>query len=992
MIKTSNKKGIFKQLLCVLIALAICLPLVLSPVGAIAASDDVAKRPEQIAVSVTSTPQTSMYVTFTTVNLSMTSAYVLVNEKGETETTRFDATRTQTAVTNSFITGVTSKLYWRTTLTGLTPNTEYEYLCVSADGGGEYEGVKHRFTTAIEKGDKEEFSFIFVGDPQINSTGAGKAWSTVTQFIQDNVPDARFLYIAGDLTDVAADEGQWEGFFNQPGMSAQRNNNYENMVGSIALAPAQGNHDSGAAIAYNGHISTPDIFAGQGSANRSVYSFDYGMLKMIVLCNNGGTVPSTMQLNFLREEVAAAKAAGQWTAVCWHGNPYTGASHLEGLAGLRRTMSPLLAELDVDFTMAGHDHVFARGQVDAQGNKAASHVELAPRHFAGEKIDNVPLYVTAPTASTLKFYSTGSYVPQNNPLLSGYDPCAPDYGFLDITSARNPGHEQNPYGPRTSTAFHPSYTVVTVNNEEVRFDTYMFPYNATTDVAGEVYLFDSYTYSRCAFEEAEETAVQFGDEFMYKGKTADTIDAGAFDMDATTGWTQAQTAIGFGNPEIGSGLKLSAVIPAGNGANQRGEELYTATYFKKEFTMPEDFTARFASGLSGTHRIGGGGMIMYLNGMEVYRFNMNNLASTDENCQIGYNVDWDLYNGKRTIATDRKFEVLSDYSAQNSGYASTNPELGGLTEAGSRVNLIGALRSGANVLTCVVFQRAATNNTLWFDLDMQIHYRMSVPPPAPLSALDMSEIGQQRFSVQKTSVAPVIDGTVDAAYGEPIAVLNVGDDGYYAVKSEPTLSDEAYAAMLPSDFKLYVTYDDNYLYVAATVVDQSHNTPKDGTAIWEGDYLGVDIGTRMTGNFAHMVDRTRLALGVSNGATNNGNVCMYSALKPTYVTAAYTGGTQQGTSYVFGGASGLGTAIRNEETKVTSYEMRYPWTYISPTGQPVAEAFMMFYLGIGHQGHTSTLSGYGGYLGAIRYAASVPAEMQPKVGGTAVVYHIAEFN
>jgi hypothetical protein len=246
----------------------------------------------------------------------------------------------------------------------------------------------------------------------------------------------------------------------------------------------------------------------------------------------------------------------------------------------------------------------------------------------------------------------------------------------------------------------------------------------------------------------------------------------------------------------------------------------------------------------------------------------------------------------------------------------------------------------------------------------------------PLSANDMSEIGQVRFDVNGTHVPLVIDGNVsDAKYGAPIATLNLGDPGSYFI-GESYLTAQDLGKVLPKDWNLYATYDDEYLYVASTVYDESHNTPKDGTAIWEGDYLGFDIGANASGSFADMRDRSRFAIGMSN----NGNTCMYLANRQSNMSAYPEG-------YIFDASEGM--VHRDENTKITTYEMRIPWNAITPDGKPVTEAYVMFYLGLGHEGYEST-QGYGGYIGTYRYAVEVPMEIQAEVGGT-VVYHIADF-
>jgi predicted phosphodiesterase len=307
-----------------------------------------------------------------------------------------------------------------------------------------------------------------------------------------------FVYIAGDLTDTAANEGQWEIFFNQKTPDQinanQMSDNYDSMMSSYVLSAVQGNHDNNT---FANHIN----FAASGGTNIT-YAYTYGSAHFIMI-NFENTATLAAQQDFVREQVAYAKENGLWTIVGFHKSIYSGASHMSDsdVTAARNNWAPLFAELDVDVVLQGHDHVLSRGFVDAAGNnardtqgEAMNYQKIGDRTYSSNKPSNAPLYYVGNCASTLKFYNTvGSY---------NYDLAAPDYGFLDINSARDAGHEQNPDGPRSldsanSWLVYPTYTNITVTKDAITFNTYFFQYNAVTDViVTDPFLYDSFTVTR----------------------------------------------------------------------------------------------------------------------------------------------------------------------------------------------------------------------------------------------------------------------------------------------------------------------------------------------------------------------------------------------------------------------------------------------------------------------------------------------------------------
>lgn len=369
------------------------------------------------------------------------------------------------------------KYIYQAALTDLTAGTEYTYTLEN----GAYSSS---FTTAAQTG---PFTFAFLTDTQIASDSDARA--TAALFDQLNQQDdLAFVYMAGDFTDSSQDEQQWEMLFRGGGTHTGAGQKF---LGSHLLAAAQGNHDNSA---FSGHITAPSAGTDVGNV---VYSFDYSNVKFIVLNLNHADVRSA-QADFLRQEVARAKAAGQWIIVGFHQSLYSGAGHIvdNRIISARKFWSPLLAELGVDAVLQGHDHVYARGFVTARGTNAALTV-IRNAYPAGS---GAPLYLTGGESGAVKWYNARNYSVQQG------DPLAPNYGFLEINSAVP---AQNPWGTDISKTHEQTYTLVSVDGDEMRFQTYMLRYDGKKDrMITEPYLYDSLILHRGAALQEDKASLE----------------------------------------------------------------------------------------------------------------------------------------------------------------------------------------------------------------------------------------------------------------------------------------------------------------------------------------------------------------------------------------------------------------------------------------------------------------------------------------------------
>lgn len=477
------------------------------PFGITVVSAPVEKLPAQIGLTMTTDPATSVSINWTTTDIGLTDAKVMVWEKaaGENTAVTYNANIENRTVSNSTIkTGsgqtVTNKNFYSAAVTGLKPNTEYYYKC----GALSIMSQVRSFTTA--KISNEEYTFIYISDSQVSDNNS-KGWNANMDIAKQKYPDAKFIFIAGDITNTAANEGQWESFFNQPG-NAQYNDKFSgSLVSEIPVTAVMGNHD--AANGGAGGMCSHFTWASQVNGVPVSYAYTYGSARYIILnienaYSMNNEAARKAQTEFLMNETTKAKEDGLWTIVGFHKSLYSGGDHMDDsdVTFNRKYWAPILAEIGVDVVLQGHDHILSRGFVKADGTKADVTKKVSDRTYSAIQPENAPLYYVGNCGSTLKFYSMLT----NNDWIKPGDPVAPNYEFLDLDSAAPAGHILNPLGPCTDDSFEgkdpefvrvPTFTAVTVSNKSIKFETYMTGFDRETNtIIKDTFLYDSFTVNK----------------------------------------------------------------------------------------------------------------------------------------------------------------------------------------------------------------------------------------------------------------------------------------------------------------------------------------------------------------------------------------------------------------------------------------------------------------------------------------------------------------
>lgn len=489
----------------ILVSATIITALSLSP-AVLAADVSAPNSPNQIGLAMTSEPTTSMNINWTTIDTALENPLVLVWQANKTKSdaVQYDAQVETRAVTSSTISGVTHKNFYSAAIDNLKANTKYNYQVGTEGAMSEVLS----FETAPNNNGK--YTFIYCSDSQVAGVHS-KAWQANLDAAEDLYPDADFLYIAGDLTDTAANEGQWESFFNQEG-NAQYNEQFDgDFVSELPMAACMGNHDSanGGIGGMCSHYSWDSEVSGVPVS----YAFDYGAARMIILnlenaYSRDNATLREGQYDFFQDEVAQAKREGKWVIVGYHKSLYSGANHMDDsdVINNRQYWTPKFAELDVDVVLQGHDHVLSRGFIAEDGYKVDVTRQISDREFMAKDPDNAPLYYDGNCGSSLKFYAP---IMSNSWIIAG-DPVARDFGYLDINSALPAGYTNtagevlNP-GPCTNDDLEgtagffrtPTFTAITVTKGAIEFNTYMTGFDSNTNsIVEDTFLYDSLKVTR----------------------------------------------------------------------------------------------------------------------------------------------------------------------------------------------------------------------------------------------------------------------------------------------------------------------------------------------------------------------------------------------------------------------------------------------------------------------------------------------------------------
>lgn len=354
--------------------------------------------------------------------------------------------------------------------TGLEDNTTYYYS---------YE-INGTFTEAVkyQTKDSKNFSFLYVGDPQIGSssgnTAAGQTsaqgqdaatrndsfnWNnTINTALKQN-PNVSFMLSAGDQIQTRdkkvpsqtydKNEIEYAGYLSPRALM------------SLPVATTIGNHDAPSGN-YSFHFNNPNASdLGKTEAGGDYY-YTYGNTLFIMLNTNNYNIAEHQEL--IEKAVSENKDA-KWKVVTLHQDIYGSGEHSNEpvIANLRYNLIPIFEKNNIDVVLTGHDHTYSRslilkgGSVDESkmitddefdayiegetpiDSKYTEFLESIEDKNAvqdvtvqnGSVVDpNGILYMTANSASGSKYY--GLVEKQQSYIASRWQENVPTYSTVDV--------------------------------------------------------------------------------------------------------------------------------------------------------------------------------------------------------------------------------------------------------------------------------------------------------------------------------------------------------------------------------------------------------------------------------------------------------------------------------------------------------------------------------------------------------------------------------
>ena len=272
----------------------------------------------------------------------------------------------------------------KVTVSGLAENTSYQYQYY-LDGAWSD-------TYTFETKSTENFSVMYVGDPQIGASvgqddnskeyhamNDAYNWNHTLSSALSAHNTVSFILSAGDQinqTSVSKDADKLEqqieyaGFLSSP------------LLRSMPVATTIGNHDS-KSVNYSNHFNNPNtatsVATTEGKTDAGTdYYFTYGNTLFVSIDTNNYNCAT--HENVIKEAVEANPDA-TWRVLMFHQDIYgSGYDHSDsdGIV-LRTQLTPIIDKYDFDAVLQGHDHTYSRTYQLSSDGQTHSSYQSAPK-------------------------------------------------------------------------------------------------------------------------------------------------------------------------------------------------------------------------------------------------------------------------------------------------------------------------------------------------------------------------------------------------------------------------------------------------------------------------------------------------------------------------------------------------------------------------------------------------------------------------------------
>jgi len=375
-------------------------------------------------------------------------------------------------------------------VTGLEPGASYQY---SVSVNGDNWSPMYNFKVPAAGA----FKFAVIADPQLtmgnvdadsrydNSMTTASGWlQTMEKIVAAGVS---FIASGGDQVDRTQGlETEYDNLFAPKGLR------------SLPLAPVRGNHDAHAHFDYHFNIPNEQIFdEGRTITNGGNYFYLYNNILFVVLNTApypNSTTAAQPYLQYFYQTLQAAVSANSgkydWLIVQHHKSTASVGDHVADVDiqyYVEAGFETLMSYYNVDFVLAGHDHVYARSfpLKGMHEGKVSVPTKTGFNPASGSTWNSPmdPIYLTFTTGSGLKYYSVSAdkTYNYNNTLYVKNNASYPYLGEtidggLTSTYFGSVAYMNDGRLPVSNAAYVqpyiPSYCIVEVNGRSITFKTY----------------------------------------------------------------------------------------------------------------------------------------------------------------------------------------------------------------------------------------------------------------------------------------------------------------------------------------------------------------------------------------------------------------------------------------------------------------------------------------------------------------------------------------
>ena len=323
----------------------------------------------------------------------------------------------------------------KVTVENLKPNTTYIYS-YECDG-------KWSKPLKYETKDFQNYSFLFVADPQIGASSKNKKsyeegikkdannWNKVIKKSLDKNYNIGFIVCGGDVTNTKEE-------YENPYKTKISNLEYSGFLSPsylryIPIANAIGNHDKDNENFYN-HFNIPNLSSLGKTFAGSDYYFTYG--NALYLFINTNNLNISEHKKFVDETVEKNKDI-KWKIAVFHHDIYGGGRHKDDqdIKILRNSIPSILEDNSIDLVLCGHDHIYSRTYPIK--NKKIINFDEESFTNSKENVDKIKdskgiTYITGSSSTGSKFYKKtkdkSKYIKKN------YCKEIPTYTIVKVTN------------------------------------------------------------------------------------------------------------------------------------------------------------------------------------------------------------------------------------------------------------------------------------------------------------------------------------------------------------------------------------------------------------------------------------------------------------------------------------------------------------------------------------------------------------------------------